>query len=215
MKHPTTLTTLTAVPRWRPVAALALCLPLAWPALSGARPPAHTAAALAASTPEAETRSDHEPEALPEALSVRSDTTLSLAQREALSLAARRYYAFWHTGEARYARAALAPDFIDRSLPPGRPQGPEGPLQASRQFRAAVPDLQLQVEEMLLVGDRVVGRLRFRGHFTGQFMGHQGQGQAVDFMATDIYRIAQGRIAENWHLEDNLTLLKQLGVVAP
>ena len=37
----------------------------------------------------------------------------------------------------------------------------------------------------------------------------------MDFIATDIYRVAGGRIAENWHIEDNLTLLTQLGVVTP
>jgi hypothetical protein len=53
---------------------------------------------------------------------------------------------------------------------------------------------------MLIVGDRVIGRLRFTGHFTGTF----GSGAAAR---------QGGRIAENWHLEDNLTLLQQLGVV--
>ena len=38
--------------------------------------------------------------------------------------------------------------------------------------------------------------------------------ELIDFIATDIYRIANGRVAENWHLEDNLTLLQQLGLVA-
>jgi predicted ester cyclase len=55
---------------------------------------------------------------------------------------------------------------------------------------------------------------RFHGHFTGQWAGKQGQGQAVDFIATDIYRIADGKIADNWHIEDNLTLMQQLGLVA-
>ena len=41
----------------------------------------------------------------------------------------------------------------------------------------------------------------------------KGQGQPIDFIATDIYRIANGKIAENWHLEDNLTLLQQVGIV--
>jgi len=54
----------------------------------------------------------------------------------------------------------------------------------------------------------------FRGHFTGRFKDARGKGEVIDFIATDIYRIANGRIAENWHLEDNLTLLLQLGLVA-
>jgi predicted ester cyclase len=40
-------------------------------------------------------------------------------------------------------------------------------------------------------------------------------GQTVDFQAFDLYRVADGRIVENWHLEDNLTLLKQLGAIKP
>lgn len=64
-----------------------------------------------------------------------------------------------------------------------------------------------------MAGDRVSVRLHFRGHFTGQFGTVQGAGQAVDFAAFDLYRVEDGRIAENWHLEDNLTLMQQLGLV--
>ena len=156
-------------------------------------------------------------EDLPQAKSVVVDRSIPAKQLAAMTLAARRYYAFWNTGEERYAEAALAADFTDRTLPAGRPQGKEGPLFASRNFRAAVPDLHAEVEEMLLVGDRVVGRLHFTGHFTGQFgsgaNAKQGDGRAIDFIATDIYRIRDKRIADNWHLEDNLTLLQQLGVI--
>ena len=39
-------------------------------------------------------------------------------QIEASILAARRYAAFWNTGNIAYAAAALAPAFIDQTLPP-------------------------------------------------------------------------------------------------
>ena len=52
-----------------------------------------------------------------------------------------------------------------------------------------------------------------QGHFTGTFQGRHGSGQKVDFISTDIYRVVDGRIVANWHIEDNLTLLKQLGAV--
>lgn len=137
------------------------------------------------------------------------------AQREALTTAARRYASFWNTGDEALARQALASDFVDRTLPPGRAQGVQGALDASRTFRAAVPDLSCTVEQLIVAGDRVVAHLHFRGHFSGRFAGRQGRGQPVDFIATDIYRVAGGRIAENWHIEDNLSLLTQLGVVTP
>jgi predicted ester cyclase len=158
-------------------------------------------------------------DSLPVPKSVVIDRSIPASQREAMSLAARRYYAFWDTGDVLFANAVLSPDFADRTLPPGRPQGPEGPVFASKNFRTAVPDLHVEVEEMLIVADRVIGRLRFTGHFTGTFgngaAARQGDGRAIEFIATDIYRIANGRIAENWHLEDNLTLLQQLGAVSP
>lgn len=142
------------------------------------------------------------------------DPSLPKAQAEAHILAARRYDTFWSTGDEALARAALAPDFMDRTLPPGRPQGIAGPLAASLAFHAAVPDLRCDVAQMIVAGDRVVAHLHFTGHFTGAFKGTQGHGQTVDFIATDIYRIADGRIAENWHLEDNLTFLQQIGLVS-
>lgn len=141
------------------------------------------------------------------------DPTLSAAQAEASVLAARRYGSFWNNGDEALARAALAADFTDRTLPPGRAQGLEGPLAASRFVRAAIPDMQADIQQMIVTGDRVVVHLRFHGHFTGRFKDVQGKGQIVDFIATDIYRIANGRIADNWHLEDNLTFLQQLGVI--
>jgi predicted ester cyclase len=152
-------------------------------------------------------------EALPVPASQIVDASLPPAQADAQLLAARRFYAFWNTGEARYLAAAIAPGFTDHTLPKGRPQGPEGPAFASKGFRAAVPDLRCEVRQMIVAADRVVVHMRFTGHFTGSFDGKAGAGQPVDFIATDILRIADGRVVENWHIEDNLTLMRQLGVV--
>ena len=84
---------------------------------------------------------------------------------------------------------------------------------ASRAFRTAVPDLRCEVEQMIVTGNRVVSHLHFHGHFSGTFGKIKGQGQTVDFIATDIYEIGDGKIVSNWHIEDNLTLMKQLGVI--
>jgi predicted ester cyclase len=124
------------------------------------------------------------------------------------------FYAFWVNGSPTLLASAIAPDFVDHTLPQGRSQGPTGPAQASKGFLAAVPDLKLVVVQRLVAGDRVVSHIRFTGHFSGTFMGHTGAGQPVNFIATDILRVRNGRITDNWHLEDNLTFLQQIGVVA-
>lgn len=141
------------------------------------------------------------------------DASLPKELTEAQILAARRYDTFWNNGEEELAGSALAADFMDRTLPPGRTQGVSGPIAASKLFRSAVPDLTCEIEQMIVAGDRVVSHLHFHGHFNGRFGDVQGKGQAIDFIATDIYRVKDGRIAENWHLEDNLTLLQQLGQI--
>ena len=127
--------------------------------------------------------------------------------------AARRYATFWSNGKESMARAALSPDFVDRTLPAGRQQGIAGPITASAIVHAAIPDIRCDIEQLIVARDHVVVNLNFSGHFTGEFRGMQGRGQSIHFIATDIYRIADGRIAENWHLEDNLAFFEQLGVL--
>ena len=134
------------------------------------------------------------------------------AQREATTKAVRAFYDFWNTGDEALLKEALSPNFTDHTLPPGRPQGPEGPVFASRQFRTAVPDLKVTVQKMIVAGDYVTVHMSFSGHFTGRFGQTQGNGQPVPFVATDLVKIQNGRITDNWHIEDNLTLLQEMGI---
>jgi len=134
------------------------------------------------------------------------------AQRDATVKAVRAFYDFWNTGDETLLKQAIAENFTDRTLPPGRPQGPEGPAFASRHFRAAVPDLRATVEKMIVAGDYVTVHMSFTGHFTGTFAKAKGKGQPIAFNATDLVRVENGRITDNWHIEDNLTLLQEMGV---
>jgi predicted ester cyclase len=134
------------------------------------------------------------------------------AQREATVKAVRAFYEFWNTGDEALLKEAIAPNFSDHTLPPGRPQGPEGPAFASRQFRAAVPDLKVTVEKMIVAGEYVTVHMKFTGHFTGKFGQTQGKSQPIAFIATDLVKVENARIADNWHIEDNLTLLQEMGI---
>jgi predicted ester cyclase len=107
--------------------------------------------------------------------------TIPDAQREATLKAVRAFYDFWNTGDEALLKEAIAPSFTDHTLP----QGPEGPAFASRQFRAAVPDLKVTVEKMIVAGDYVTVHMKFTGHFTGRFGKTQGKSQPIAFIATD------------------------------
>jgi predicted ester cyclase len=65
---------------------------------------------------------------------------------------------------------------------------------------------------MIVASDYVTVHMVFTGHFTGTFGQTQGKGQSINFIATDLLKVKNGRITDNWHIEDNLTLLEQMGV---
>jgi len=80
-------------------------------------------------------------------------------------------------------------------------------------FRASFPDVHMEVIELIAEGDTVVGRFTCSGTHLGDWLGHVPTGrrfEAVDEVG--IYRFRNGRIVENWGLEDNLGRLEQLGL---
>lgn len=80
-------------------------------------------------------------------------------------------------------------------------------------LRAAFPDWEETVEELVGDGDRVVARVVGRGTHRGEFMGIPATGRTVEVVAVNVDRIIDGRIAERWLLPDTLGLLRQLGAV--
>ncbi len=150
---------------------------------------------------------------VPTPKSVTIDKSLPAAEAQAMIHTARMFYAFWNTGEEKYLRASVAADFHDNTLPKGRPQGYKGILFASANFRKAVPDLRCSVEDLIIAGDKIVCRMVFTGHNTGPLDGHPPSGNEVRFIAVDVLHVRGGKVFEDWHLEDNLTFLQQIGVV--
>ncbi|MDT5051819.1 MAG: hypothetical protein QOF66_185 [Mycobacterium sp.] len=137
-----------------------------------------------------------------------------LAQARAVVHSAQLLYTFWNTGDTTFVDQAIAPGFKDNTLPPGHAQGPTGPTAASAAFRTAVPDLTCQLSDLYVAGDTFTARLVFPRHFTGTDIGIRGRGQTINFNVIDIQHVgADARITEDWHLEVNLTFLRQAGLI--
>lgn len=131
-----------------------------------------------------------------------------------LATLAATYYGFWNNGSAALLEATVSPSYTDHTLPPGRRQGPSGLADAGAAFFAAFPDGRVRVLQQMLVGDRIVSHLRVTGTFTGRRQATAGAGQSIDYLATDIMRVAGGLIVDNWHVEDHDTLYRQLAAPA-
>ncbi len=71
----------------------------------------------------------------------------------------------------------------------------------------------LTVEEMIAEGDRVMVRWTSRGTHQGESHGLPPTGKQVTNSGINIFRIADGKIAEVWDIYDRLWLWQQLGVL--
>lgn len=80
---------------------------------------------------------------------------------------------------------------------------------------ASFPDFQLDIDDLIAEGDKVVKRWTVRCTHQGEFMGVPPTGKAITFSGTDTYRIAGGKLAENWSTGDWLSMLQQLDIVPP
>lgn len=89
-----------------------------------------------------------------------------------------------------------------------------GPIhQALQAYLIAFPDLQFVIEDQIAEGDKVATHWRARGTHNGALLGHAPTGKQVLFGGTDIFRIANGRIAEGWTHYDRLVILQQIGAI--
>jgi len=81
-------------------------------------------------------------------------------------------------------------------------------------WREAFPDLKITVDKQVAEGDLVTVRWTARGTNTGAGNGLPATGRAVEITGTTLFRMADGRIAEEWTCADSLGLMRQLGLLA-
>ncbi len=66
---------------------------------------------------------------------------------------------------------------------------------------------------MVAEGDRVAVRWTQSGTHVADFLGIPATGRRFTIAGIDIYRLHDGRLAEHWHVVDQLSLLGQLGLL--
>ena len=69
------------------------------------------------------------------------------------------------------------------------------------------------IEDLIAEGDKVVARWRSRATDQGEYMGIAPSGKEVEFTGISFYRIEGGKIAQSWNIENQLGLMRQIGVV--
>jgi steroid delta-isomerase-like uncharacterized protein len=99
----------------------------------------------------------------------------------------------------------------DPSLPPLR--GLEGAAELVRLWRTGFSNLKLEIEDSIEADDKVACRFRISGTHSGSLMGIPASGKSVSVLGTGIFRVVDGKLADNWVNFDALGLLQQIGAV--
>jgi len=125
---------------------------------------------------------------------------------------ARRAVEAINAGDMSLLESLVAPDAADHAVPPGMPPTRASAIQFLTMFRAAFPDLQYTIEDVIAEGDRVVQRSTARGTMKGDFLGMPATGKSATWGETHIVRVKDGKIVEHWANVDQLGMLQQLGL---
>ena len=106
----------------------------------------------------------------------------------------------------------IAANYVNYDFP-APSTGPEGFKMIIGMFRAAFPDMHVTLEEELAEDDKVITRGYFTGTHQGDFQGIPPTGKQINVRYIDIWRVANGKLVENWVQMDQLGLMQQLGVI--
>jgi len=107
----------------------------------------------------------------------------------------------------------IAPGYVLRTAPEGMPSDREAVKEFIEMYLEAFPDLQISIDELLAVDDKVVGRFTFRGTHERELMGLPPTGRRISVRQIAIYRIENGKVVEEWEVSDQLGLMQQVGAL--
>ncbi|HEX6487738.1 MAG TPA: ester cyclase [Candidatus Dormibacteraeota bacterium] len=125
----------------------------------------------------------------------------------------RRYYdEVLNGGDTSLLDQIAVPDYDEHSPFPGQPNGLEG-LKARVGGILGAFHPRFTLHDLVAEGDTVVAYWTNTGTHQGEFMGIPPSGRVVTISGIDVHRLRDGRLAEHWHVIQELQMLQQLGVI--
>ena len=104
-------------------------------------------------------------------------------------------------------------DYDEHSPFPGQPNGLEGLKARAGALLSAFNPYVFTIRDLVAEGDTVVVYWTNVATHSGSFMGIPPTGRVVTLSGIDIHRIRDGKMAEHWHVVEELQMMQQLGLV--
>jgi steroid delta-isomerase-like uncharacterized protein len=112
--------------------------------------------------------------------------------------------------------ALFAEDYVNHQVSAAAPPPPPGtsPKQTTVGFFTArlkgLPDLKVSIEALVAADDKFAASFVYEGTQQGVLLGVAPTGKRMRFTSCDIFRVADGRIAEHWGMGDIAGQLAQM-----
>ncbi len=103
-------------------------------------------------------------------------------------------------------------DVVDHDPAADQGPGPEGFRGFYAAFFQGFPDLQIELDRMVVDDDHIALAYTMSGTHQGDFQGIAPTGRRISIRGMGISRIEDGQIVERWGSSDEVGLLTQLGV---
>ena len=133
---------------------------------------------------------------------------------EAMKAFAReRVEVLFNRGELDRVEEFVTEDFVNHEAWPGEDPGYEGFRLRLRRLHSGVPDIHMEIHEVVAGDDLVAYRATLSGSHLGELLGMAPTGRRFRVQHMHMLRMRDGRSSEHWAARDDLGMLQQLGII--
>jgi predicted ester cyclase len=139
------------------------------------------------------------------------DETPAAQQRQIVT----RFYDAISARDIALLREAVTPDW--EYIPPtfSDLKGPDQMIKVFEDLKIGLPDMRIELLDILIHHNRVAVRASVSGTQTGPLLGCAASSCPVKFAIHSFHELEDGRVAKTWHLEDWMAVYRQIGALPP
>jgi predicted ester cyclase len=138
---------------------------------------------------------------------IMTSDTGEVAAREAVE----GFYRAFEQKSVELLAQVVTPDWQYIPEPRGATRGPGQMIQVFHDIATALPDMKIEILDLLVHGNRIGVRAEISGTQTGKLLGIDASSKHVQFAIHSFHQMRGNLIEKTWHLEDWLSLFRQLG----
>jgi len=126
----------------------------------------------------------------------------------------RRYYEdVLNRGDVGLLETIVRPDHVEHDPLPGQGGGGLAGFQKRVEMLRNGLKPEFTIEQIVAEDDTVVVRWTNRGRHVAPFLGIPPTNKSFSIAGIDIHRLKEGKLAEHYHVVDQLSMMQQLGLI--